>query len=310
MIVRRYHEEDAVGWNGVNAAARNGHFLFDRGFMEYHRDRFDDHSLIATEDDRIQALLPANRAGDIVFSHQGLTFGGLVLADACRQSRVLSVVDSVMTHLREAGIRRFVYKPLPSIYAVRPASEDLYALYRQGASLVRRDASTAIDYGEQGALSNRRTRGAKKAAKSGLSFIESDRWAEFWEVLSETLRSRHAVAPVHELTEIRLLANRFPASIRLFVASEGGSIVAGVVLFETVRVAHAQYIAASERGRDIGALDGLFLHVIDHFRQTKRYFDFGISTEDGGRRLNEGLIAQKEEFGGSTIVHDVYELVL
>ena len=39
----------------------------------------------------------------------------------------------------------------------------------------------------------------------------------------------------------------------------------------------------------------------------RRYFSFGISTEQAGQYLNEGLIAQKEGFGARTVVHDFYE---
>ena len=41
---------------------------------------------------------------------------------------------------------------------------------------------------------------------------------------------------------------------------------------------------------------------------TEAIFDFGISTEQGGRYLNEGLIFQKEGFGARTVVYDTYEL--
>ena len=57
-----------------------------------------------------------------------------------------------------------------------------------------------------------------------------------------------------------------------------------------------------------GALDLLFHQLIyDRYAQ-KRYFDFGISTEHGGQMLNEGLLFQKEGFGGRAVVYDTYEM--
>ena len=49
-------------------------------------------------------------------------------------------------------------------------------------------------------------------------------------------------------------------------------------------------------------------YLINQQYTDKEYFDFGISTEDNGRYLNEGLITQKQEFGGRGVVYDFYEL--
>ena len=308
MNVSRYMAEEAGLWNDVNQHARNGHLLFNRGFMDYHSHRFVDWSLIARDGDTPVALLPANRIGDTVYSHQGLTFGGFIFSDRASTSRVLRVFEATLTHLAEHGVSRLVYKAVPSIYHSRPASEDLYGLFQFGAELIRREVSTTIDYGRRGPVSSRRSRGVRKAHRHGITFQESDRWQAFWSILTQTLSERHGVAPVHTLSEILLLAHRFPEAIRFFGAVENGALVAGTVVFETPTVAHAQYIASSPSGRQTGALDGLFEFVIQHYQGTKRFFDFGISSEDGGRKLNEGLLTQKEEFGGSAITHDVYEL--
>lgn len=297
-------------WNGLNCEARNGHFLFDRGYMDYHADRFADASLIFTEGDRLAALFPANRREDAVISHEGLTFGGLVLADETRAAATLAVFEALLTRLRADGVKRLVYKPLPWIYHRRPAQDDLYALFRHGARLTRRDVTTLISYDAPGARSSRRERGVKKAKKAELAFGPSERWANYWALLAEVLKERHEVRPTHSLDEIQLLADRFPDAVRLFTAEQGAELVAGVVIYESDVVAHAQYIASGDRGRETGALDGLFTMLIESYRGRKRRFDFGISNEEGGRILNEGLVGYKEEFGGTTGVHDVYEIDL
>jgi hypothetical protein len=306
----RYAAQDRESWNALNAQAKNGHFLFDRNFMEYHADRFQDSSYVFLDEQKPIALLPANLSGDTLYSHQGLTFGGLVLDQRATSIRVLAMWELLLADLRGRGIRRLVYKPLPLIYHCSPAQEDLYALFRHGASLVRRDVTTTIDYGAPGMRSKRRQRGVKKATRAEIAFAESRNWQAFWTVLSDALWLKHGVAPTHTAEEIVHLAERFPAAIRLFTAQAGDTILAGVVMFETSMVAHVQYIAASREGRDVGALDGLFDALIERYRNSCRFFDFGISNEDNGRVLNEGLVTQKEEFGGSTVVQDVYEIAL
>ena len=309
MEIRRYSAEMAHAWNAFNGQARNGHFMFDRGFMDYHADRFTDASLVAFEDGAPVALLPLNRNGAEAWSHQGLTFGGLVVADA-GTAQVLAILDACAEHLHGEGVARLTYKALPGIYARAPAGADLYWLFRRDAELVRRDVSIAIDYRARGPVSSRRARGARKAEKAGLTFARSQDWPGFWRVLEGVLAERHGAAPVHSLAEIQLLAGRFPDEIALFAACAGDEMQAGVVMFRSAQVAHAQYIAAGEAGREAGALDGLFEHLIGAHAATHRYFDFGISNTDQGRVLNEGLVRQKEEFGGGGVVHDFYRVAL
>ena len=153
-----------------------------------------------------------------------------------------------------------------------------------------------------------RRRGIKKAQANGILYEESTDMAAFWKILEEVLAEKHHKTPVHTLTEIEKLRTSFPDEIRLFVARKDGILVAGTLIYETDKVAHAQYIASSAEGRAMGALDGLFDYLISQVYAAKSYFDFGISTEQGGRYLNEGLIFQKEGFGARTVVYDAYEL--
>ena len=308
-VVRSYVPADADVWNSLNKAASNGHFLFDRRFMEYHAARFIDASIVIEENGAIQGLLPANRTGSTVHSHQGLTFGGFVTVNTSTPA-TMRRLDTIASYLCKQGVTTMVYKALPYIYHRQPAGADLYWLFRRNAALVRRDATTTIDYRQPGSFSSRRLRGVKKAAKSKLTIAASNDVEGFWRLLDQALRSRHGVAPVHTLDELTLLIDRLPQNIRLFMAASEGEILAGVLMFETETVAHAQYIAVSEAGRSLGALDGLFYLLIRHYAGNKCFFDFGLSTEECGRVLNEGLITQKEEFGGSSVMHDVYELDL
>lgn len=309
MEVRRYEPALRERWNALNARARNGHFLFDRNFMEYHADRFDDASLVVFDGGEPVALLPANRRDETIHSHQGLTFAGLVV-DALRTADVLACLEACAAHWREAGAARLIYKPIPWIYHRRPAQEDLYWLFRRDARLRARLVSAAVRLDWPGAVSQRRRRGAAKAARSGLVFARSFRFDDFWQILSSVLGDRHRAVPVHTANEMRLLAERFPDNIELYTAERDSEILAGVVIFRTDQVAHTQYLAASPEGRASGALDGLLSALMDRSREGAAWFDFGTSNEADGRVLNEGLVRQKEEFGASAVAHDIYELPL
>ncbi len=307
MEVEPYQESLADVWNTFNKDARNGHFIFDRGFMGYHADRFEDCSLVVFDHGEPVALFPGNRSGTEVWSHQGLTFGGLITGEA-GSTQIMAILDACTRRLVAEGATSLSYKPSPWIYHRAPAQEDLYWLFRQGAALYRRDISVAIDYRARGRVSGRRLRGARKGEKAGLTLGRSTDWAGFWRLLESVLADRHGASPVHSRSEIEMLAGRFPEEIGLSVASAGDELLAGVVMFRSAFVAHAQYIAVGEEGRAAGALDALFEHLIDAHALTHRYFDFGISNTGQGLLLNEGLVRQKEEFGGSVLAHDFYKI--
>ena len=311
MRIEVYSPSRRESWDAFVRRSKNGTFLFFRDYMEYHGDRLVDHSLLLWDDKaELIALLPANRRGADLESHAGLTYGGFVTDERMKVPRMLEVFRRTLEFLRAEGFRRLVYKTVPSIYHRVPAEEDRYALFRCGARLYRRDVLTVAVPSRPVGFQERRRRSLKKAAAAGVTWGPSEDFDRFWAVLEDNLWTAHRVRPVHTAEEMRRLRAAFPDNIKLFCAFVGGEVVAGTVIYETETVAHVQYMASSERGRACGALDLIFAGLLTGKYRAKPYFDFGISTEDEGRRLNEGLIAFKEGFGGRAVVHDFYEIDL
>ena len=87
-------------------------------------------------------------------------------------------------------------------------------------------------------------------------------------------------------------------------------MLAGVIVYADGPVAHTQYISSTDEGREVGASDLVLDHLIRNVYSDKAYFDFGISTEQAGYHLNEGLSLYKENFGGRAICYDWYELLI
>lgn len=305
--VTRFTEAEAREWDAFVRDSRNGTFLLERGFMDYHADRFVDHSLLVRDAaGRLAAVLPANEANRELHSHGGLTYGGFVYGEKGGASDAVTMLDTVLAYMRESALCRLHYKTIPSIYHRQPAEDDRYALFLAGAHLARRDVLSVVPRDDRLRYQERRRRGVKSAQKAGVQVAESNNYADYWSILDGTLRERHGVAPVHSLAEIDLLRGRFPDRIRLFTASQDGAILAGTVVFESLRVAHVQYIATSPAGRAVGALDAVFDHLLSGVFAEKPFFDFGISNEQQGRVLNTGLLEQKEGFGARAVAHDYY----
>jgi len=310
--ITTYQAGQQALWDAFVQASRNGTFLHCRGFMDYHSDRFADCSLVATADDRWVAVLPANRDGDTLYSHQGLTYGGwLVPYKHADVTTMLEVSQQALAWCRAHGITHVVHKPVPTIYHRYPADDDVYALFRAGARWTGCNVSTAIDLAEPLAL-DRGTRSAVNAAsKAGIAVAQSDDWAGYWTMLEQLLDSRYHTRPVHSVAEMQLLHSRFPHEITLWTATLEGEMLAGVVTFDTGRVLHCQYIASSERGRQLRALSLLLYHLRDEATARGcRYLDYGTSNEQGGHYLNEGLVQQKSRLGGRSVAYNTYQIDL
>lgn len=305
----RYTPELKAQWDSFVRKSRNGTFLFLRDYMDYHRQRFTDFSLLIFHKQSLVALLPLNKEADgSVASHSGLTYGGLITDKKGRAEKVMKLFECLNTWLRDAGIRRVVYRPVPWIYHEMPAEEDLYALFNVcNARLTAREISSTIAQENKLAFSQSRKDCLRKAKRAGVEVMPCNDFAAFWDILSANLQQRYTVNPVHSLAEIMALASLFPHEIRLYAAYLDNEMVAGTVVYVMPRVVHVQYISASAKGKAVGALDILFRYLIDEVFVDKPYFDFGKSTEDRGRRLNEPLIFQKEGFGGRGVCYDTYE---
>ena len=307
--IRAYSAEQFDEWNTFVAQSKNATFLIDRRYMDYHQDRFADCSLMFYLKGKPVAVLPAHREGDSVYSHRGLSYGGLILSRKISAAQVCQLFDKLNDYWRGQGISHVEIKSIPWIYHRLPSEELLYALTKVcGASIKSRDVASVVMLDNRLPLLQLRRRGVKKAVKAGVQVVEEYDFSPFWQLLEANLMARYHTKPVHSLDEINLLKSRFPHNIRLFSVYNGNEIVGGTVLYIDGSVVKTQYISASEAGRHVGALDCLFSSLLDRFAsEGYRYFDFGTSNFKTSDDLHESLIFQKEGFGGRAICYDTYQ---
>ncbi|MCL9819761.1 GNAT family N-acetyltransferase [Helicobacter colisuis] len=283
--------------------------MFDRSYMDYHSDRFKDNSLIFYENEKPIALLPCNVSQNALYSHQGLTFGGFIVDENMKQGKMLECFEVLKEYMQENCFEKLIYKSTPYIYHKIPAQEDLYGLFRNNAELFRVDCSTTIDLQNICKMPKGRKAQISRAKREGVEIFSSEDFEAFVMLLNSVLQKQHGVNAVHSAEELKLLCSRFPQNIKLFVAKISEEIIAAALLFIYDDLVHTQYLAANEEAREIGALDLLIKTLMDEFTKSKKYFDFGISTENGGQVLNQGLISQKEGFGGRSVAHQFFALV-
>lgn len=309
MQIVRYTPDKQQEWDEFVSSSKNGTFILYRNYIDYHKNKLKDYSFMFYHHNRLIALLPGNISGTTFFSHQGLTYGGFVLSFTISAIQVMEALDCLLGYLRNNHLAdNIVYRTIPYIYHRYPAQEDLYALFRFNARLIERKISSAILLDNLQPFRKLRKRQMKKGLNSGLRICIGDNPDYFWNVLEEVLETKHHTTPVHSKEEMKALLQYFPQNIHLYTVYSDDKVLAGCIVYETTEVAHLQYIAANEEGKCKGALDFLFHHLINDVYLTKRYFDFGVSVEQNGWFLNEGLQFQKEGFGARGIVYDTYEI--
>ncbi len=307
VVIKRFEKADTVLWNSFVKEAKNATFLFDRGYMDYHADRFHDHSVLLFADGKLMALFVANENNHEIISHEGLSYGGLLLEKEARLEEVLAWFFHIVRYYHQLGVKKMIYKCLPFYYATYPAQEDLYALFLLRAALLQRDTSSVFVKSMPLPYQQRRKKNTKQKSNSYRISGANDP-TEFWnDVLIPNLKEKFGAEPVHSLDELKKLMQSFPNHIQLFEVRDQ-DLLGGTVIYSTPLTAHAQYTSATRLGKEMAALDILFHYLLSDVYKEKAYFSFGTSNGEPHRALNRGLVNWKEGFGARAFAVDTYQI--
>lgn len=310
--IKKYNQNDYATWNDFIALAKNATFLFHRDFMEYHQDRFEDFSLLVFEDEKLKAVLPANKKGNSVYSHQGLTYGGLVFSSKLKGEKVESILDEILSFLKENSIEAFHYKPIPGFYFSKGNQEIDFFLYNRGALPERKEMNMAVNLQLPLHVSKSKMKHFRRIENLDLDIIEEEDFQPFWDsILEPRLLEKFNAKPVHTKEEITRLKQKFPEKIRQYSVYQNDEIIAGITIFETENVVKSQYGATSEKGEQVRALDFLFINLMHKYkRKGKKFFDMGIVNEENEKGYHSGLLQQKEELGCAVYNQDFYKITI
>lgn len=309
--VQFYEPSFQQDWNSVVNMAKNSTFLFQREFMDYHQDRFEDASVLIFKNDKLMAVFPANKVNTSVFSHLGLTYGGLIYSAKLKFHTVLGMFKSLLLFYKSHGFDTLEIKQLPSVYSPIPNAELDYLMFILDAKLVRRDMLSVVKLSQKIPFSKDRRDGVKRAIKNNLVIKNDNLFDDFWNtILIPNLKEKHHVKPVHSLAEIKLLQQRFPNNIKQFNVYHNEKLVAGTTVFISKQVIHSQYISATTNKNQLGSLDFLHDFLLKKMFPDKAFFDFGISNENSGKQVNSGLLYWKEGFGARAVTQDFYTVAI
>lgn len=312
LIVRFFKKTDMEAWNQLVLHASQPSFLFHRDFMTYHQHLFQDASVVVENSHgKLVALLPAHQKENAIYTHFGLTYGGLVVGEKCSSIQWIKYFQAIAEFLLKQGFYTLFWKEIPSFYGQTPRDEFSYVSFLMHAKLLERHLCQVVDLRLPLQFSADRKAGIKRGMQNQLQVHATNQWDFFYnELLLLNLQEKHQKKPVHSLEELQMLHQKFPNQIQLYGAFHQKQMVAGTVLFLTPHVVHSQYIASNKEKNLLGSLDFLHHELLANYFSSKNYFDFGISHEQHGTKINEGLFYWKQGFGAKPIRQDIYEISL
>jgi hypothetical protein len=299
--VRIYSPNLKGDWDEFVGFAKNSNFLFFRDYMDYHSGRFVDHSLMFYLDGRLVSCLPATRIGQRLYSHQGLTYGGLVMHPDVRLNAVCSIMARLVAHIGERGFDGLVYNPMPYIYHHLPADEDIVALNGLGGKVIASKATCAARSGDHlKSFSENRRSDVRRFRQSAMEVARSYDFQGFMTTCASLLSRRFSAKPVHTISEIQTLANSFPNHIKLYAVHSQSQINAGVIIYCNACCSKVQYVGYDDLGKEAGAVAAIFANLMDEVLSPNSWLEFGHS-EDSDGRFNEGVHLYKESLGARVI---------
>ncbi len=294
--VIKYETSKKNEWNAFVKQSPNNSFLFYRDYMDYHAEKFDDFSLMLYSNNTLTALLPANKVEKNVYSHQGLTYGGLILSQQSHYLYLIDYLNSINSYLRLKGIDHLIIKKAPYFYNENLEQKTELLLLRNNTKL-HTNLGVAIHC-------NSFKYPKPNLSKKKLSLYKpqiSDDINKFWDILSAHLKNKYNTLPVHSLSEIKQLSEKFPDNIKLLalINEETGEMDAGSLLYINNNIVKTQYISSTLSGRKNRASDALYYNLIKLFEKTHSFIDFGTCDDSDGN-ININLLKAKEKFGADT----------
>ena len=306
--IQPYSKSLSNAWDEFVGKSVNGTFLIKRTYMDYHADRFDDMSFLFYEENKLIAILPACQKDDCLYSHKGLTYGGLIVGLNTSTIKVASCFYALFVYLKELGMTYLFYKPTPYLYHIAPAMHDIYISHICKAHLFSRSISTAILLKSSNSVPSKRANGARKALKNNFRVFESiDSIPEIFNLINFNLMRKYGTSACHTCDEmLYLLENNSPDIKAYALADSTDQVVGGSIMYLTKKVAHLQYMIVNDEARKLRGQDLMIFHLCNEFSQYFQYFDFGTSSEEDGQVLNKQLLSQKEQYNGCPFTYDAY----
>jgi hypothetical protein len=265
--------------------------------LEYHQDRFQDSSLIVFEDRIPIAIFPSNQVSNIIYSHQGLTFGGLIWIRDLSQITKKNIIDAFLSHLSRCRFQSVEIKLLPDFYITESFDEIVEIFLEKGFSLKENSTTYVIE--NNGLIRGREGRWKlRKKFRQPYLISEVEDFSGFWDnVINPLYRDQIGIEPTHTAKEIQLLKSKNKEFIKQFVIyKDPFEILSGITVFDFEKVVKFQYIASTPKGKSLRAMDILMEHLLQAEYKNRQYVDLGTVHDPITKIPEKGLVLWKESW--------------
>ncbi|MFN3194319.1 MAG: GNAT family N-acetyltransferase [Chlorobiota bacterium] len=321
--VCKYSPEDYEQWQDFVSHGVNATLFHEQKFISYHPEgKFDDHSLMVYKKDELFSVFPAAlliRADKKVLkSHPGTSYGGCAFAKGSTLKDVYTTLEAIENYANQSGISRIEFRQAPKIFLTQPFDQLDFSLVRLNYEREDEELSTCYPLSSYKDVSvddmamqfenvgrNKVRKNVRKAVRRGLTFrqLEKSEHKAYYDILLDNL-VRHEATPAHSFEDIEKLIELYPDRVRLYGVFVDGNMAAGYLIFNINHIGwHVFYGSLDYKyQKERPTTYGLFMLLKTLADEGYEYLNMGISTEDGGKKINWGLFDFKESFNGTGII--------
>ena len=236
ITISKYEKKQLDEWDQFINASNNGTMFQKQRFINYHIDRkFVDNSLIIKNTNNIVALLPAAIKNNILYSHPGSSYGGLVLAKKTEFSVINNIIQELDNYCKNKKLKSIFLINSPSIYHKEVDDSLDYLLQWNHFRKKEIYISHAVNINETVSvldlLKKRKRRYLNNDdGLNALEFKESNEFDLFYDILLKS-KEKFKTKPTHSLEELYQLKKIFPEQIKLLLTMKKDSVVGGSLMF-------------------------------------------------------------------------------
>ena len=316
--IEEYTPDQFDVWESFIDESVNGTIFHRQKFIGYHpADRFQDNSLLIYYKNKLIAVFPACVVGSngkmVLKSHAGTSYGGPVFKGKQSLRRVFSVMEALNEYAREKGFDQIEMRTPPKIFyksffdqldftltglGYRREAEELVTFYRM-ADYAHNES--IVEFAKSFPTTCRKEI-RKSAEHITAKIVETEEDVNrFHEILSNNLSGKYNKQPTHTLDELKTLLRLFPGEIFILGTYHNDTLVGGyTVITINGKGLHIFYAAMDYDYQIYRPLNlGLAKLIQIGTERNMEVLNYGISTEDGGKYINWGLLRFKEDFGGT-----------
>jgi hypothetical protein len=212
--------------------------------------------------------------------------------------------------IREKTTARKILLNYPPLIFNKMLPRNLNQLINIGFSLRGVEITSVVDSENRKLTKGRRAQISRGKKLDNLRISEKQRFTSEHHQLLTLVLAKHDKLPMHSCNDINTLCQKFPKHNKVLSCYFNDELCGFIYLFEFNHVRHTQYICFTEEARHLGIQDLILEGLIRESMRDLKKFSFGISTEDFGRHVNEGLLKYKRSFGAYDAIKPVLEYAL